>query len=67
MTRLGQLYADEITEAVEKAMEKERKEAMEEKLASATNCLREGDTVEKVSRCLKLPRKQVEELKRKLL
>ena len=77
MTKVEMIYTKEREEAVEEAVgivikekdkeikEKDR-ENRREKEASAIALLKEGDSVEKIVRCLKLPKARVEKLKASL-
>ncbi len=60
MTKVDQIISNEIYEAVKET----EKKALKEKEESAIAFLKEGDSVEKVSRCLNLPKKRVKELKK---
>ena len=55
MTKVEQIYTNERIAAVKEARREERIKAEEEKESSALAFLSEGDTVEKVARCLMLP------------
>lgn len=56
MTKVGQIIADEIDEAVKENETKTKEE-------SAIAFLKEGDPVEKIARCLKMTVERVEQLK----
>ena len=59
MTKVGQIIADEIDEAVKENETKTKEE-------SAIAFLKEGDPVEKIARCLKMTVERVEQLKAEL-
>ena len=63
MTQVEQIYTNERIAAVEEA-EKEAKKVRE---PSAAALLREGDSVDKVSRCLGMPLREVKKLQARIL
>ena len=71
VTKLDWLYYKEKMEAVKEADEKARREEREkadaEKNRAALEFLRSGDAVDKVARCLMLPKEKVIELKESLI
>ena len=68
MTKVEQIYTNEriaaVKEAEKRTEKKVKEEARKDKEESAIAFLKEGNSVETVAKCLKLPKKRVEALKK---